>query len=227
VVYIKGCTDPLAYNYNGFANMMDYSCLYQPVKLDTAAKFVKEELKDTLGAVSFDQCTINYNLPIDNAYIDYLTNVGADSVMATWILVQSDGNKTFNTTYLVSKSGKQLLVVTIVCPVITDVNRVSSTTYKRNSFGDVAEILKVTDVKASTNAVNTFSLFPIPANNSINFTTATSGTLSIVNLLGEIVLSVNVTESNGNIDLSGLNVGTYVYKFISTEDVSTGKLIKR
>jgi hypothetical protein len=227
VVNIKGCMDPLAYNYNGFANIMDNSCLYQTVKLDTAAKYVKEELKDTLGAVSFDKCTINYNLPIDNAYIDYLTNVGVDSVMATWIVVQSDGNKTYNTTYLISNPGKQLFVFTIVCPFIKDESRVSSTTYRRNSFGDVAEILMVTDVKESTNAVNTFSLFPIPANNTINFTSSTTGTLSIVNLLGETELSVNVTGTQGNIDLSSLQAGTYVYKFVSTEGIATGKLLKQ
>jgi len=226
IVNIKGCMDPLAYNYNGLANMMDHSCLYQEVIIDTATTIVREALKDTIGSVVFDECLINYSLPIVNAYIEGITYVGVDSVMATWIVVQTDGNKTFNSMYKVTETGEQLFVFTVVCSE-NPIGRTAAASTKSNTFGDVFEILTVTDIKTNASNAAGFSLYPLPAGNSINFSSSETGTLTVISLMGQTVLTTDLNALKGEINLSGLQSGAYVYKFTSAFGQSVGKLIKQ
>lgn len=71
-----------------------------------------------------------------------------------------------------------------------------------------------------------FTLFPNPSKESLIIHTATntSGNYSIVNLLGETVLSGNF-ESGNPIDISSIKCGVYCVNVIDENGVSSSKLI--
>ena len=116
--------------------------------------------------------------------------------------------------------------MSIQCNDNNQPNRLSGSSNNNSvyTFADVADF-RVTNV--NSNLSSTFTLFPIPANNAINFTSQEVGTLEIVNLMGETVLATELNSLNGSVNLSGVNNGTYVYKFTSKTGQSVGKLIKQ
>ena len=225
VVNIYGCTDPLAYNFNGYANINDNSCLYKQVQINTQIVIVKSELKDTVGAVVFNNCILNYNLPIQNAEIENIDYIGNDSVSVTWGIYQSDSKKTVVTKYRVQTTGKQLFILTISCNGTPNSRIAGNPIPKFNTFGDVAEVLTITGIE--NKALAAFTLFPIPTDNIIHFNTTETGILSISNLLGENVLTVNLSGLYGEFSLADLASGAYVYKFTGKSGQKVGKLIKQ
>jgi len=223
---IYGCMDPLAYNYNALANNADNSCLYKQITINSTITIVKSELQDTVGTVLFDNCVINYSLPINNAYIDNLTTIGKDSVQVLWAIVQNDGTKSVSATYKVQTTGKQLFVLSITCSQ-NPTARITAAAPKVNTFGDVAEVFTITGTSNKALATNGVKLFPQPADNSVSYTVQEAGNLSVFNLFGESVLTVEINVLAGEISLANLAQGTYIYRFTGKSGQSVGKIVKR
>jgi hypothetical protein len=62
------------------------------------------------------------------------------------------------------------------------------------------------------NDLNDIRIYPNPANNLVNIDNAANSSVSIYNLLGEVVKSVRTTSNNTSIDVSNLAAGSYVVK---------------
>ena len=73
-----------------------------------------------------------------------------------------------------------------------------------------------------------FDVFPNPSNNIFNFTSKNNpiSSIEIVDMLGKVVLSKTVNQSEINIDASGLTTGVYFAKVTATDATATVKLIK-
>jgi hypothetical protein len=231
VTTISGCMDPLAYNYNGLANKMDNSCLYKAIQKNSSI-VTGIILQDTVGTVVFNNCVINYSLPIINASIESLNYIGNDSVKVTWGIYQTDGKKIIHANYYVQVTGAQLFILSVTCsntPQILSGPTLRTTTNQPNvnTFGDVANVLSVTGVKNSAANSIQFNLYPQPADQYINYTVQQTGTLTVMNLLGETVLTVDVNSMEGQLNVSNLTTGTYLYKFTNKSGQSVGKLIKQ
>ncbi|MEI6118252.1 MAG: T9SS type A sorting domain-containing protein [bacterium] len=79
-------------------------------------------------------------------------------------------------------------------------------------------------------AVNAISIYPNPASNNINLSGINIKqikSLSIINLLGEVVYTTSINAENMMLDLSGLATGTYFIRFIDVDGFSISKKIMK
>jgi hypothetical protein len=89
-------------------------------------------------------------------------------------------------------------------------------------------------ITISTLGVNTFDVnsgfkaYPNPVNNILNIEyTSDLSNVSVYNLLGQQVLTKKVTATSTQIDMSGLNAGTYLVKVEANDASKTIKVVKR
>jgi len=82
---------------------------------------------------------------------------------------------------------------------------------------------------ANVNAINSVKVYPNPANDQvvISFTSAPSAgtTVSLVNMLGQVVNSQNVTNANVTFNVSNLCNGVYFYSIQSNGSRTTGRVV--
>lgn len=79
----------------------------------------------------------------------------------------------------------------------------------------------------SFNGAN-FKAYPNPVQNVLNLSyDNTIDNVSVYNLLGQQVFAQSVNAKNAQIDLSGLNQGSYIVKLTSNNEVQTMKIIKQ
>lgn len=73
------------------------------------------------------------------------------------------------------------------------------------------------------------SIFPNPTVDVLNFTlNANAETVSIYSLDGKLISTENVNASNGTIEVSNLNAGTYFYEFTTSEgDITRNTFVKK
>lgn len=77
-----------------------------------------------------------------------------------------------------------------------------------------------------TEGIPNISFFPNPASESIQFTGAPAGSLSIVDLKGKTVKQIGEIPANGKVQVSDLQQGLYLIKLISHKgEVSIAKLL--
>jgi len=75
---------------------------------------------------------------------------------------------------------------------------------------------------------NTFSAYPNPVKDMLNLSfTQNISDVTVFNLLGQKVLSVNMNASKGQVDMSNLSSGTYLVKVNTENAVKTIKVIKQ
>lgn len=92
---------------------------------------------------------------------------------------------------------------------------------------DNNEVVSANDVfvqKEDRRAKLQITVFPNPAQTSIRINTNTFANFELYNLLGEIVLTQEVTEET-QVDISSLQQGVYLYNIHSTIETVKGKLI--
>lgn len=73
---------------------------------------------------------------------------------------------------------------------------------------NITNFVSVNDISATSN----ISVYPNPANNVINVVNAEDAKIFVINMLGEVVTSIENASSNQTIDLSNLSEGTYFVK---------------
>ncbi len=176
-----------------------------------------------LGATDdLDVIPVIYNLGPDNAdqiiNIEFTvdgTSVGDEDFDPTTQTatgyIASPGGITYPATLLTSgQMDTQGLTIFDVCINITyaGVDNVSS-----NDEACIT-VTRATSSINSENAIN-IEVYPNPAINSINVLNAENETIEIVNMIGEIVISVESTSANQTIDVENLSKGTYFVKINS------------
>jgi hypothetical protein len=120
--------------------------------------------------------------------------------------INTSGNKTLYcvvSPYFLGETGSYLL----------DINIQRSTTLGINEVDEV----------------ESFSLYPNPTRNVINFDNSQTNfeTLEIHNVLGQSLLKINLDNSNqSNINISEFDSGVYTFKFMKQGMFKTIKVIK-
>src|SRR5574344_25009 len=84
-----------------------------------------------------------------------------------------------------------------------------------------------TTVGISENATSQVAVLPNPATNVLNVPADGYKTIEIVNLLGQVVYSNNVTEATMQINVRDLNKGIYFVRLANENGVATQKFIKK
>ncbi len=89
------------------------------------------------------------------------------------------------------------------------------------------------NVKTATTGIETFlnsenvKIFPNPANDIITISIPQQATIEITNIQGQIIKTLNITNQETTIDVSGLSGGVYIIKVMSDKRVVVRKLIKQ
>ncbi len=68
------------------------------------------------------------------------------------------------------------------------------------------------------------SVYPNPAKNVITIDNANQSTVSIINMMGQIVVSQYINSEYANIDISQLPEGTYIVRIEKGNEINTQKL---
>lgn len=71
------------------------------------------------------------------------------------------------------------------------------------------------------------TISPNPSKDNITVEGATKGKIEIVNLQGQLIKSVNVSDNKTNIDISDLSSGVYSLMFTSNKGIIVKKLLKQ
>ncbi|MGM0649664.1 MAG: T9SS type A sorting domain-containing protein, partial [Bacteroidota bacterium] len=87
---------------------------------------------------------------------------------------------------------------------------------------DEVSINEYTDV--TENVDNKINVFPNPANNVVNIENAENADISILNMLGQEVVSQAATSSRETVNISDLSNGTYIIRIEDGNEVITQKL---
>ena len=234
-IYINGCTDSIACNYDPFANINDNSCIY-PTFLQQSFSICNGD-SVVVGSSTYNQ-TGTYN--------DTLTGVnGCDSTVSTNLTIYSD------VVSIISQSGNDITVTTTggaspysyqwntsettqtITPlyngdywvIITDMNSCKSDT----AFFTVGWI---TTSIAEIN-INNITIYPNPSKDIFNivFNTNTKQDvdLRVHNVLGKVIFSESLKDFNGDynrsVDLSQYPNAIYILQLITKDGMLNKKLV--
>ncbi|MDD2385903.1 MAG: T9SS type A sorting domain-containing protein, partial [Bacteroidales bacterium] len=72
---------------------------------------------------------------------------------------------------------------------------------------------------------NAVSVYPNPASETINIVTDNAKTITITNLVGQIVKEISVTNEIETIDISNLNAGIYFAKLSKANETAVLKIV--
>jgi hypothetical protein len=70
-----------------------------------------------------------------------------------------------------------------------------------------------------------FIIYPNPAKDHVYFRTPNSGVIEIFDLIGKLLIHVNVFAGNNTIDIHGLSSGTYITRYIDASNIQTGRFV--
>jgi|GEM_PF-427955 len=171
--------------------------------------------------------TITLNLTINNYPI---VNLGNDTVLCinygeTSITLDASTAETYfwqngtNSQFLTIDTSSYPLQINNEIIVIASNGNCSST--------DTVFILFDNCTKISPNTkTNNIKIYPNPANNKIEIEGIQIGQIEIINLQGQIMKNINITNEKTTIDISKLSVGIYTIRIKNNEKIIIKKFVK-
>ena len=144
-----------------------------------------------------ENCTYDFNVPTDSVTIDDVQSFAPDQVIVTFSFWQMGVATTMIDTTLVNYTSNPAwyLDITVYC-------------YTKIIGSDIVKCvatLDKTDLGVDEKDSNVFSVYPNPSKDKITVSAENFKTATIINNLGEIIL----TSENKNIDISNLSIGLY------------------
>ncbi|MGB0879610.1 MAG: T9SS type A sorting domain-containing protein [Polaribacter sp.] len=111
---------------------------------------------------------------------------------------------------------------------MSDIAQIGITSNLANAWYDNLYIYRAATASAATNNLLNVSLYPNPANNTLNISSEDvieNG--AIYNVLGKKVKSFTINKSNASIDVSSLNTGIYILKYSVNNTIGIQKFVKQ
>lgn len=234
-IYINGCTDSFACNYDQFANINDSTCIYPPF------------LQQSFSICNGDSVVVGSNTYNQTGtYSDTLTTInGCDSTVTTNLTIYS------NIVSIISQSGNDIAVATVggtgpysyewnttettqtITPlangeywaIITDMNSCNSDTAFFTVNWATTSIAEIN--------INNTTVFPNPSKDLFNivFSSATKQdiNLSVHNVLGKVIFSESLKYFNGDyktsVDLSEYPNAIYIFQLKTKDGMINKKLV--
>ncbi len=229
---IYGCTDAMALNFNLLANMDDKSCVYSH-PLNTFIPSIEDVPADTMGTKTLFDCQLNNMLPIDNAQIIKLTDMGNGIVKADWLIFQNNVQIPFSCEYKITSTGNLLFYLSILCD--NDGSRAKAT-YQVSAVENslvgytVAAEYNTDNIVTSTKPVltdNNIQVYPNPVKDILNVTSNENISVKFYSIEGQLQ-SVYGNADNIRINTSNLHNGVYLLQVTKSSGQSeVFKVIKR
>jgi len=172
---------------------------------------------DTLSFF-IENCDIDYNLAIDSAFISNSTIIDTNTFVLECEIWQSGTSyQTFDTLNF-NTVGTNYLEIVFYC----DANKSTTSLIKITDYVNIENISNVYKI-----AENNINLFPNPSNGKFTINGKNINNITITDINGRIIKSINASSNNINIDLSGKQKGIYFIKINSKNNNIVKKIILR
>lgn len=179
---------------------------------------------DTLYANAFQDCGIDYTMPIDSFYIDSSYAFSNWEYVINWVIVQDTNEFLFTETYFIDSTGYYWFGLSLYCEA------------RSSSFGSYTFLAGAhavgsgfpTEVKEITTD-NSISVYPNPSNGIYRLKSSSQmKEYTIFDQLGRVVANKRISTENETVNLSELNNGLY-YLTVRFQDGTIGrqKLVKK
>ncbi|MES2286249.1 MAG: T9SS type A sorting domain-containing protein [Bacteroidota bacterium] len=179
---------------------------------------------DTLYANAFQDCGIDYTMPIDSFYIDSSYAFSNWEYVINWVIVQDTNEFLFTETYFIDSTGYYWFGLSLYCEA------------RSSSFGSYTFLAGAhavgsglpTEVKEITTD-NSISVYPNPSNGIYRLKSSSQmKEYTVLDQLGRAVVNKRISTENETVNLSELNNGLY-YLTVRFQDGTIGrqKLVKK
>jgi hypothetical protein len=86
----------------------------------------------------------------------------------------------------------------------------------------------VCNLGLENNAINLVTVSPNPATDQVTFSTSTADAIiTLYDLSGKVISSTVASSTTTSVNISSLEVGTYIYRVNAGDAVTTGKVVKK
>lgn len=179
---------------------------------------------DTLYANAFQDCGIDYSMPIDSFYIDSSYALSNWEYVINWVIAQDTNEFLFTETYFIDSTGYYWFGLSLYCEE------------RSSSFGSFTFLAGAhavgsgfpTEVK-DLNTDNSISVYPNPSNGIYRLKSSSQmKEYTIFDQLGRVVVNKRISTENETVNLSELNNGLY-YLAVRFQDDTIGrqKIVKK
>lgn len=179
---------------------------------------------DTLYANAFQDCGIDYTMPIDSFYIDSSYALSNWEYVINWVIAQDTNEFLFTETYFIDSTGYYWFGLSLYCEE------------RSSSFGSFTFLAGAhavgsgfpTEVKDLTTD-NSISVYPNPSNGIYRLKSSSPmKEYTIFDQLGRVVVNKRISTENETVNLSELNNGLY-YLAVRFQDDTIGrqKIVKK
>ncbi|NTW34374.1 MAG: T9SS type A sorting domain-containing protein, partial [Bacteroidetes bacterium] len=110
-------------------------------------------------------------------------------------------------------------LVTIPC------DKISYYRLKQTDFDGKRDYSDIVAVKNCDKNLNELAVFPNPGSDKIEITGIYDGVVEIINVEGQIVKTLNISDINTTVDITNLLYGVYTIKVITNNKIFVKKLI--
>lgn len=180
-------------------------------------------VKDLIDATKFDVASL---IPL-NASHDYITRITGNKVEFIFANINLPFEDATNDGYIVFK------IKTLPTLALGDSFSNSASIYFDYNFPIVTDPAVTTFATLATQDFvfnNYLTVYPNPTNDVLNLTAKQAielKSMSVYNVVGQLVLSVPNAKGVSTIDVSNLTVGTYFLKVVSDKGTSNVKFMKK
>lgn len=192
-----------------------------PNSVYTTQSYIDSLLADTVYNEVITECTIDYNA-IDSVYIQSYTWLSGTEIVVTWHIAYGAGQTASVTdVYELSEfAGVSSLVLQLFCPN----KSLSSSLVAYDQLYFNPETASV----GEENALDDMIVYPNPFNGdlSIALTAARETTVTITDMTGKILKTVNSSEKVIHVDTGDLAAGQYFVTLRSEGAVAARKVVK-
>lgn len=160
---------------------------------------------DTLYANAFQDCGIDYTMPIDSFYIDSSYSLSNWEYVINWVIAQDTNEFLFTEIYFIDSTGYYWFGLSLYCEA------------RSSSFGSYTFLVGAhaagsglpTEVKEITTD-NSISVYPNPSNGIYRLKSSSQmKEYTIFDQLGRVVANKRISTENETVNLSELNNGLY------------------
>ncbi len=220
-IIVSGGTPPYLYSANGVNYTTDNTFTF------TTPGNATLYAKDTNGCIVSVATLLYVAAPLINGSSTASITLGAGSTLAN-VVVQGNNITWYNTPGSLRNVSNKTITET---PLPLNTILVNGTTYYASqtisgyeSQQRLAVTVTLTPLSAEDFVFNNFKYFPNPVQDSLSLlNTTVIDNVSISNILGEIVLTKTINNTNVALDLSGFTKGIY---FVKVKAGSQEKVIK-
>ncbi|MES2593573.1 MAG: YCF48-related protein [Bacteroidota bacterium] len=221
------CSNVYYVTVNDFSGHSVSSTVYISEPTDTITDPIIYPPIDTLYIDPIDTCIVDFNIPIDSAYITSFTVINSMTVEVDWTLWQNGVGVTITTEIQYANMGFNLLVLTLNC---TGFTRELYTTVIEDGINTNTATTGISQIENGALC----KAYPNPFKDSITMdfilTKKSEVTIKLMNSLGQIVYSLNQQFEKGEnkmtINTENLNSGVYFIQTTFNGQIKVYKIIK-